>query len=179
VIIPCLLKKWLKFAWIYGNKAKQKTNTRTSWYLNYLDLYLTCKKVSRFDYGLQLFLSVDCIFESPFKKNFFWLCLSAFGILVRDQGLNPGPQQWRRGVLTTGPPGNSLRAVVEFQVVRGSHIPPCPVSPIINFLYFYGAFITSSKLIHCYQLKSIVCSSLLSFWVMSFLVLQGYHFTFL
>ena len=26
-----------------------------------------------------------------------------------DQGLNPGPQQWKHRVLTTGPPGNSLK----------------------------------------------------------------------
>ena len=29
------------------------------------------------------------------------------GLWFTDHGLNPGPQQWKRRVLTTGPPGNS------------------------------------------------------------------------
>ena len=39
---------------------------------------------------------------------FFWLCNMACGILFPDQGLNPHPQQWNLGVLTTGLPGESL-----------------------------------------------------------------------
>ena len=41
--------------------------------------------------------------------NFFWLCHEAWGMLVSDQGSNPGPQQWKHWVLTTGPPGSSQR----------------------------------------------------------------------
>ena len=37
---------------------------------------------------------------------FFWLCPSSCGILPH-QGSEPGTWQWNRGVLTTGPPGNS------------------------------------------------------------------------
>ena len=32
----------------------------------------------------------------------------ACGILVPQPGIEPGPLQWKRRVLTTGPPGNSL-----------------------------------------------------------------------
>ena len=39
---------------------------------------------------------------------FFWSLHTVYGILVPDQGSNPGPLQWKRGVLTTGLPGNSL-----------------------------------------------------------------------
>ena len=38
---------------------------------------------------------------------FFWLHHSRCRILVPDQGSNPRPLQWKRGVLTTGPPGKS------------------------------------------------------------------------
>ena len=38
---------------------------------------------------------------------FFWPCHVVFGILVPRPGIEPGPQQWKYGVLTTGPPGNS------------------------------------------------------------------------
>ena len=33
------------------------------------------------------------------------------GSLFPDQGSNPGPWQWEHGVLTTGPPGNSLKSI--------------------------------------------------------------------
>ena len=36
------------------------------------------------------------------------LCLTACGILVPNQGLNPCPGQWKPQVLTTGLPANSL-----------------------------------------------------------------------
>ena len=36
---------------------------------------------------------------------FFWLCQAACGILVPRPGIEPAPLQWKRGVLTTGPPG--------------------------------------------------------------------------
>ena len=39
---------------------------------------------------------------------FFWLHHLAGRILVPNQGLNPGPLQWKHRVLTTAPPGNSL-----------------------------------------------------------------------
>ena len=37
---------------------------------------------------------------------FFQLCLAACRILVPWPGIEPGAQQWKRGVLTTGQPGN-------------------------------------------------------------------------
>ena len=42
-----------------------------------------------------------------FLKN-FWLCLEAYGILVSQPGIKPGPRlQWKHQGLTTGPLGNS------------------------------------------------------------------------
>ena len=38
---------------------------------------------------------------------FFWPCHVVCGILVPWPGIEPGPQQWKHWVLTTGPPGNS------------------------------------------------------------------------
>ena len=35
------------------------------------------------------------------------LLVAACGILFPDQGSNPGPLHWERGVLATGPPGKS------------------------------------------------------------------------
>ena len=37
---------------------------------------------------------------------------AALGILVPNQGLNPCPRQWKRGVLTIGPPGNYLNILL-------------------------------------------------------------------
>ena len=39
---------------------------------------------------------------------FFFLCHVACGSQFPDQEWNPCPLQWKRGVLTTGPPGKSL-----------------------------------------------------------------------
>ena len=36
------------------------------------------------------------------------LLVAAYGIQLPDQGLNPGPWHWERGVLATGSPGKSL-----------------------------------------------------------------------
>ena len=36
------------------------------------------------------------------------LLVAAYGIQFPDQGSNPGPLHWERGILTTGPPGKSL-----------------------------------------------------------------------
>ena len=37
----------------------------------------------------------------------FWPCRAACGILVPRPGIVPAPLQWKRGVLTTGPPAKS------------------------------------------------------------------------
>ena len=52
----------------------------------------------------------------PIKKKtylaaiypFIQVLAAACGIQLPDQGLNPGPLHWERGVLTTGPPRKSL-----------------------------------------------------------------------
>ena len=43
--------------------------------------------------------------------GFFWAHHAACGMLVACPGIDPCPLQWKCGVLTTGPPGNSLYAV--------------------------------------------------------------------
>ena len=51
---------------------------------------------------LLFFLTGKC------EQNFFpWLCLTACGIFVLDQGRGWGlcPLQWKCGVLSSGPPG--------------------------------------------------------------------------
>ena len=45
--------------------------------------------------------------RNSFFFFFFLPHCSACGILVPNKGLNPGPRQWTRQVLSTGPPGNS------------------------------------------------------------------------
>ena len=42
-----------------------------------------------------------------FFSFFFWLHHTACGILVPQPGIEPVPLQWKHGILTTGPPGNS------------------------------------------------------------------------
>ena len=43
---------------------------------------------------------------------FFWPQWAACGILVPQPGIELVPLQWKRRVLTTGPPGKSLMAVI-------------------------------------------------------------------
>ena len=48
------------------------------------------------------------VFHWPLSLLFIWPCFVVCRILaLPDQGLNSGPQQWKRTVLTTGPPENS------------------------------------------------------------------------
>lgn len=48
------------------------------------------------------------VFHWPLSLLFIWPCLVACRIFALfDQGLNSRPQQWKRTVLTTGPPENS------------------------------------------------------------------------
>ena len=42
-----------------------------------------------------------------FTLYFFWPCRTGCGILVPQQGMNPGPPKWRDRVLTTGLSGKS------------------------------------------------------------------------
>ena len=43
---------------------------------------------------------------------FLFFGCAAWGILAPGAGIEPGPQQWKRWVLTTGLPGNSLFHVI-------------------------------------------------------------------
>ena len=57
-------------------------------------------------------LSSFCLVPSTSNVFFFWLCCAACGILVPNQGSNPCPLQWKRRVLTTGPPGKSQQVIL-------------------------------------------------------------------
>ena len=48
-----------------------------------------------------------CFNRYFFFSNFFGCHMQLAGSQFLDQGSNPGPQQWKHRVLTTGPPGNS------------------------------------------------------------------------
>ena len=67
--------------------------------------FLSLKKILKYFIYIYLFI----IFKNIYL--FIWLCwvlVVAYGIQFPDQGSNPGPQHWERGLLTTGPPGKSL-----------------------------------------------------------------------
>ena len=56
----------------------------------------------------RFFYSVPLICFLILKKFYlFLLCHVACGILVPQPGIEPGPQQWKHNVLTTGSPGDS------------------------------------------------------------------------
>ena len=58
----------------------------------------------------QVALDLTLQLYSPCASSFFffWLCHETCGILVSGPGIEPqGPQQWKHGVLTTGPSGDS------------------------------------------------------------------------
>ena len=50
--------------------------------------------------------------------QFFVLAMlcSLWDLSCPNQGSNPSPLQWKRGVLTTGPPGKSLNGVLIFKL---------------------------------------------------------------
>ena len=49
----------------------------------------------------------------PFFFFFFWSHCTTFGILVSWPRIKPVPLQWKHGILTTGPPGNSLSCLLD------------------------------------------------------------------
>ena len=53
------------------------------------------------------FLFLFVLFSFSFFLSFFCLHHVAFRILIPWSGMEPHPGQWKRWVLTTGPPGNS------------------------------------------------------------------------
>ena len=55
-------------------------------------------------------LLVECKWyrHTLFPFCFFGPCHLACGISVSQPGIEPGPRQWKPGILTTRPPGNSL-----------------------------------------------------------------------
>ena len=52
---------------------------------------------------------------------FLWPHCVACRILVSWPGVEPGPRQWRRHVLTTEPPGNSQQAVILKESIPSTH----------------------------------------------------------
>ena len=56
-------------------------------------------------------------FRFCFILLFFWLCRTAYGILVPRPGIEPESLAVKARVLTTGPPGNSLSfLILEWEV---------------------------------------------------------------
>ena len=52
----------------------------------------------------------------------FRLLVAARRIQFPDQGSSPGPLNWERGVLTTGPPGKSLYILLDFVCILSYHL---------------------------------------------------------
>ena len=73
---------------------------------------------------------------------FFWPHHAACSILVPQPGIEPGPQQWKRRVLTTGPPGNSRKCLYLWwpslplmcsgQLKECPHLPSVPLSSCLT-----------------------------------------------
>ena len=63
-----------------------------------------------------------CWVKSCLKFSLFWLHLGTWN--VHDQQLNLWPLQWKHGVLTTGPPGESLNSIlISLILIRGTNCP--------------------------------------------------------
>ena len=56
----------------------------------------------------------------------FWLCCVACRISVPGSGIEPGPRQWKPGILTTRPPGNYTYLSCSLSLFHWSH--PHPTS---------------------------------------------------
>ena len=66
----------------------------------------------------------------------------ACGILLPWPGLNPGPQQWEHGVLTTGPPGNSQH----YLYLKHNYDIFSPIK-LLAFIYCGATFLMKHKYI--------------------------------
>ena len=76
---------------------------------------------------LSVMISMDAVcWESPFlflnfKKNFllfFGCIMQHVGSYFTKQGSNSCPLHWKHGVLSTGPPGKSLRESFFFEIIN-------------------------------------------------------------
>ena len=84
------------------------------------DYYLHSAVIKIFSYTYNKYFSTVSFYWSSFKVLLKWRKLKmiirhtffACGILLSDQGLNPGPRKWELQVLTTGLPGNSLKMII-------------------------------------------------------------------
>ena len=61
---------------------------------------------------------------NPIYIHIFWPRRAACGILAPQPGIEPGPWQWKRGVLTTRLPGNSLKDIVMYSPWGGTRTLP-------------------------------------------------------
>ena len=51
------------------------------------------------------------------------LCWAVCGILVSRPGIELCPLQWKRGILTTGPPGDSLKIMLSYErYIKNFHL---------------------------------------------------------
>ena len=56
---------------------------------------------------------------------FFWPCITAFGILVPQPGIEPVPLHWKHGLVTIGPQGSPLAPA--FWNLRAIPLLACPL----------------------------------------------------
>ena len=88
---------------------------------------------------------------------FFWLHRAACRILVPRPGSNPCPLQWKRGVLTTGPPGNYHKDSTLEQV--GREIPwrgdskSVPEMNLPDFLCFVASLMKIFTFSSCHRIS--------------------------
>ena len=83
------------------------------WLLSTIFHILSLIKVVHFFFGkLSLPQTLLFLWDWFFCFFVFWLCYTACGMLVPRPGIEPRPWQWKRGVLTTGPPGKSLMGLL-------------------------------------------------------------------
>ena len=84
-----------------------------------------------------------------------FISLFAIHTSSSDQGLNPGPWQWKHGVLTTGPPG---------------------ISPYIFFVEIYVQICCSFSFLKNYLFICFwLCWVFVSVWGLSLVVASGGH----
>ena len=77
-------------------------------------------------WALQLTHVSRTVTSSFFYYYYFWWCHISLGALVPQPGIEIGSWQWKRQVLTTGPPGNSRELKFYFPKTELDDMSLCP-----------------------------------------------------
>ena len=94
-------------------------------------------------------LSLSYIWRWDFFFFFPWLCRAACGISVPRLGIEPGPRQGNHQILTTGPPGNSLRDGINAKrsyLLPHDHRNRIEVTSFLLFLPVFGLISSQNQL---------------------------------